>query len=260
MASHASELARILVKETKPGKSLEVSLSGADSFCSFIEDSSRASVVGFFRELSRQIEQEHLLQDFHMKITDSLTTGRSFKVQIFFGEDDREGPEVVAPGECISCHAHADLYPGKLPKITAGDCIMSEIDGGGYVQCSIDAKARPGFIITPLRHVERMSCLEDDELYALWSAAVKALRSEGLSTFRSMILNHGSYRNLPHLHLKVWADPTSHHKVREAWTLERQELWRRLESMASMSTKRTCKFFLSKQGCRRGRQCTFPHQ
>lgn len=257
MATDSKGPARILVKETTPGKSLEVSLSGAESFCSFIETSSRASVVGFFRELSRVLEQERLLQDFHMRIRDSPGKGRAFKVDIFFGDEDRDGPVVVAPRECISCFSHAVLYPGKVPTITAGDCIMNEIDGDGHVQCSIDAKARPGFIVTPLQHVERMSDLEDDQLFALWSTAVKALRSEGLPTFRSMILNHGFYRNLPHLHLKVWVDAAIHRHARLAWTLQRQELWRHLESLASMDK---CKFFLTKQGCKRGGRCTFLHQ
>ncbi|KAI5081058.1 hypothetical protein GOP47_0004241 [Adiantum capillus-veneris] len=258
MASEAASC--IVVKETKPGKALEVTLTGVlQSFYSFIEDSSRASVVAFFRELARELEQERSLLDFHLKVTDCPHTRFSgFKVEVFFGDDNRTGPVEVAPGECISCFAHAVLYPGKVPSVTAGECIMDEVNGDGHVQCSIDAKARPGFIVTPLRHVERMSDLENDELYALWSAAVKALRSEGLPSFRCMILNHGFYRNLPHLHLKVWIDATLHHPARLAWPLKRQELWKRLERLASYSTRK-CKFYLTQQGCNRGVRCTFLH-
>ncbi|MCO5613449.1 hypothetical protein L7F22_067725 [Adiantum nelumboides] len=208
----ASGVPCILVRETKPGKALEVTLAGVpQSFCSFIEDSSRASVVAFFRELARELEQERSLLDFHIKVTDSPRTRPSgFKLEVFFGDQYRTGPVVVAPGECISCFAHAVLHPGKLPLITAGECVMDEVDGDGHVQCSIDAKARPGFIVTPLRHVERMSDLENDELYALWSAAVKALRSE---------------------------DAMLHLPVRLAWPLHRQELWKRLERLASLSAR-----------------------
>lgn len=255
----ATEALRIVVRETKPGKALEVTLTNVQSFCSFIEDSSRASVVGFFRELIRELEQERSVFDFHMKVTDSPGKPSGFKVEVFYGDMDRSGPVDVAPGECISCFAHAVLHPGKVPVVTAGDCIMDEVDGDGHVQCSIDAKARPGFIVTPLRHVERMSDLEDNELYALWRASVKALRSEGLSSFRSMILNHGFYRNLPHLHLKVWVDANLHNPARLAWPLHRQELWHRLEGLASGSTRK-CKFYLTKQGCRHGHRCTFLHR
>lgn len=45
-----------------------------------------------------------------------------------------------------------------------------------YVQCHLDAKARPGFIVTPKRHVERLSEMDDKEVYALWTVAARALR------------------------------------------------------------------------------------
>lgn len=251
---------RIIVKEVTPGQALEVKFGGFDDFCSFVERSGRATVVGFFRELARELEQERLLADFHIKVRDCSGAASGFKVEVFYGAQGKTGPVDVAPGECISCFADAALYPGKEPKVTAGDCIMAEVDGEGHVQCSIDAKARPGFVVTPVRHVERMSDLEDDELFALWSAAVKALRSEGLPAFRSMILNHGSYRNLPHLHLKVWVDPALHRPTRLAWTRHRQELWARLEMLAANNPTTKCRFYHTQRGCRHGHRCNFLHQ
>ncbi|KAH7443942.1 hypothetical protein KP509_02G057200 [Ceratopteris richardii] len=255
-----SDVGKIVVTETKPGKALEATLSVEQSFCSFIDGSSRACVVGFFRELARELEHERSLVDFHMKLVEyDGKKARSFKVQVFYGDEEREGPVDVPPGECISCFAHAVLYPGKKPKVTAGECVMDEIGGDGHVQCSIDAKARPGFIITPLRHVERMTDLDDGELFSLWNTAAKALRSENLPSFRCMILNHGQYRNLPHLHLKVWVDDGIHRAARNTWPLQRRELWRWLQELSSMDVRK-CKFFLSKQGCRRGSRCTFLHR
>ena len=40
---------------------------------------------------------------------------------------------------------------------------------------------RPGFIVTPTRRIERLSEMDDEELFALWSVAVKAVRYLQLS-------------------------------------------------------------------------------
>lgn len=60
-------------------------------------------------------------------------------------------------------------------------CFLSSVTNPPYVQCHFDAKARPGFIVTPTRHIERLSQMDDEELFALWSVAVKAVRYLQLS-------------------------------------------------------------------------------
>ena len=95
-------------------------------------------------------------------------------------------------------------------------------------------KARAGFIVTPVRHVETMGHLEDEELYCLWRVGVRALRSEGPQPV-SMVVNHGSYRNLPHLHLKIWVDDGAHRQARLKWSDDKKRVWARLERLTSSS-------------------------
>ena len=95
-------------------------------------------------------------------------------------------------------------------------------------------KARAGFIVTPVRHVETMGHLEDEELYCLWRMGVRALRSEGPQPV-SMVVNHGSYRNLPHLHLKIWVDDGAHRQARLKWSDDKKRVWARLERLTSSS-------------------------
>lgn len=84
--------------------------------------------------------------------------------------------DLFRAGCCISCNSDAELFPGELPLIVAGACVLPEFSDQPYVQCHLDAKARPGFIVTPKRHVDRLSELDDEEVYAMWTVAVRALR------------------------------------------------------------------------------------
>ncbi|CAG8821284.1 26051_t:CDS:1, partial [Dentiscutata erythropus] len=75
----------------------------------------------------------------------------------------------------------------------------------------LDAKARSMFIITPVRHVERLSECNDEELFSIFHLATQILDEEtkvskapwGGMRFIRMTLNHGNSRNLEHLHLKI---------------------------------------------------------
>jgi len=106
----------------------------------------------------------------------------------------------------------------------------------------MDAKARVGFIVTPVRHVETMGALEDEELYCLWRVGLRALRSEGLQPV-NMIVNHGCYRNLPHLHLKIWVDDGMHRQARLKWNDDKKRVWARLECLTSSSLSKKSAFY-----------------
>ena len=82
----------------------------------------------------------------------------------------------LGAGTCISCNFNTPLFPRDEPLITAGECVLPEFADQPYVQCHLDAKARPGYIVTPKRHVERLSEMDDEEVYAMWAVAVRALR------------------------------------------------------------------------------------
>lgn len=212
------------------GKKLEFKYTklAPKDFRTFMESNSKAEIVAFFREIAKELECNRHIYDFHMKIMDC---DGGFKVEIYYGVE-KSGPAVLPLSDCISCYPTALLLPGQDPSIEAGVCVLEEFSNDPYAVCRLDAKGRCGFIITPIRHVDRMSELDDDELFGLWSLAVRALQEANLP-FTSMILNHGTYRNVEHLHLKVWVDKDLHEEYRAHWSSERQELWKRLQDLAS---------------------------
>ncbi|MCO5591140.1 hypothetical protein L7F22_045121 [Adiantum nelumboides] len=197
-------------------------------FCNFVESEPKSMVVAFFREVATELESKLEILDFHMRV---VNYEEGFKVEVYYGTE-KLGPPVSTPSNCISCHPNAPLFPGQEPVVEAKDCVLEEFSNHPQAVCRLDAKGRCGFIITPIRHVDRMSELDDEELFGLWSLAVRVLREANLP-FTTMILNHGTYRNLEHLHLKVWVDKNLYEQYCTQWSNERQELWRRLQDFAS---------------------------
>lgn len=249
-------------RDVRPGKFMELkpAVNSGHTFCDFMETTPKETVIGFFREVIDHIEQARGIRDYHLKVKGSKP-GAGFVIHVFYGED-REGPEKIEPGSCISCHGDALLFPGVEGSVLAGECVLAEFsEDQPYVQCSMDAKARAGFIVTPVRHVETIGALEDEELYCLWRVGVRALRSEGLQPV-SMIVNHGRYRNLPHLHLKIWVDDGVHRQARLKWNDDRKSVWARLERLtsSSLSKKRAfCPGFERQGRCKFGASCRFRH-
>eukprot|EP01018_Ginkgo_biloba_P038623 Gb_34853 [translate_table: standard] len=207
------------------------------NFCTFVESMPRQHLICFFGQIIHEIEEIRDIHDFHLNV--KTTKPVSFAIEVLYG-DHKEGPEkLVDDTHCISCNNETPLFPGVLGGgVCAGECVLKEFNDQPYVQCSLDAKARPGFIVTPLRHVGRLGELDENELYFLWSVGVRALRNEGFGGFVSMIVNHGNYRNLPHLHLKIWVDDGMHKRARVRWIESRRQLWARLELLTSCLPKK----------------------
>eukprot|EP01018_Ginkgo_biloba_P026927 Gb_14327 [translate_table: standard] len=105
--------------------------------------------------------------------------------------------------------------------------------------CSLDANASPGFI------------------FGVW-----VLRNEGFGGFVSMIVNHGGYRDLPHLHLKIWVDDGMHKRAKVRWSESRRSLWVRLELLTNrLPKKRALCVSFEKQGkCKYGERCRYLHE
>lgn len=251
--------------DVKPGCHLQLHPTPeaeAGNFFNFMEKSAQELIVQFFRQAIEEIERERKIRDYHLKLKPSQRRagGGGFVLEVFYGEN-RAGPEKVEAEHCISCQDDAPLFPGAANSVLAGECVLPEFGDQPHVQCSLDAKARPGFIVTPRKHVERVADLDDAELYCLWSVSVRALQKEGLM-FTSMILNHGTYRNLPHLHLKIWVDEKLwRHHAMAAWDDEKRGLWRRLERLTSGLPKKRalCSSFGRRGKCTYGDRCRFRH-
>eukprot|EP00250_Pteridium_aquilinum_P014567 c22065_g1_i1 orf=98-1078(+) len=249
---------RVICTDMQPGRKLELKYAKQPSkdFCEFMETTPKEEVVAFFRDVAGELEGFRQLVDFHMKIRDGEG---DFRIEVFFGEE-RNGPEVSPYDDCIMCCPDANLFVGQVPGMAAGECILEEFSYRPYAICRLDAKGRSGFSVTPVRHVERMSDLDDNELYAMWSVAVRTVRHIGIP-FVSLIMNHGTYRTLYHLNLKVWVDNELHEQYRSTWREDRKELWNRLQRCAVNRPKKQqlCYFYRRDRSCRHGDLCSFSH-
>ena len=227
--SQVSDNHLIVCKELSQGKLLELQYAKQPSkdFCTFVESTPEPEIVAFFRGIVIEVEETREIRDFHMKIVDEED---KFRVKIFYGAE-KSGPVMLPLEDCISCYPNALLFASEGCSLKAQDCILEEYCDQPNAVCRLDAKGRSGFVITPVRHVERMSDLNDKELFDLWSLSVRALRNAKLP-FTSMILNHGTYRNHEHLHLKVWVDEVMYEEYCKKWSRSRQELWKQLQQLS----------------------------
>ncbi|KAI5071262.1 hypothetical protein GOP47_0013513 [Adiantum capillus-veneris] len=189
--------------DLQPGLKLELKYAKppAKDFVEFMETMPKQEVVAFFRDIAAELEGFRQLQDFHMKVRDG---DGDFRVEVFFNEE-RNGPDVAPYDDCIGCCPDTNLFVGQEPGMASKECILEEFSLRPYAVCRLDAKGRTGCSIMPGRHVERMSELDDDELYGMWRVATRMLRQLGIP-FIILILNHGRYRTLYHLNLKLWVE------------------------------------------------------
>lgn len=248
---------KVISRDVVPASKIELRYAKrpVKNFCSFIETTPEAEAVAFFREVL-QVIRERRIEDFHLKIRDGF---RNFRVEVFYGKQ-KTGPELSASEECIYCSVDAPLYPGNEPGILARECILEEFCDQPHVLCRLDTKGRSGFDITPVRHVERMSDLNDEELYALWNVAVRFLRQAELP-YISMMSKHGNHRSVQHCHVRVWVDSESHKQYQMKWSEDRKRLWRQLEQLAISRPKKQeqCFFFAKNKSCWHGDLCSFSH-
>ena len=104
-----------------------------------METTPKETVIRFFRKVIDHIEWERGIHDYLLKVKSSKP-GSRFTIHVFYGED-REGPEKIESGSCISCHGDAPLFPN----VASGECVLAEFgEDQQYVQCSIDAKSEGG--------------------------------------------------------------------------------------------------------------------
>ncbi|RHZ49597.1 hypothetical protein Glove_519g74 [Diversispora epigaea] len=153
-------------------------------------------VVSFFQNILTTIEKEKKMEHFRMTINQKYS---GFFVKII--EVDKGPPSKVL--NCISCDLESET--SKVSKLDYPSTTKERLHN-----LWMDAKARPMFVITPIRHVERLSECTEEEIFSLFLLSVQALEEEqrisgkkGMINFICMTLNHGNSRNLAHLHLKI---------------------------------------------------------
>jgi hypothetical protein len=149
----------------------------------------------YFRQLVTLLESDHQLVDYQLKFQHDLKRNNQLDIFVYFGESTRiSNPPPISV--CISCEPTHELSSTSL---------LSEQQ---YTRTWLDFRARPKLILTPIRHIERLSELTDDngEMEAFWKDTVELIDRESgqlEKSYLTMKLNHGTYRNHAHLHLKI---------------------------------------------------------
>lgn len=210
--------------------------------------------VAFFRGILTTIEQTYNLQDFKFLIHESREEG--FEVQIVTSHRLRPGPHKTR--HCMSCDSESKTYKTSkldIPRLPSVAKEIAEWETLWKHNLWLDAQARPMYIITPLRHLERLSDCTDLEIYQMFYLACLVLindcsesdptpywsieENRQLYRFVRMTLNHGGARNVEHLHLKVRLDGYDFEWFREyGWSNEKREKWEVLKSGVYRKDKR----------------------
>jgi diadenosine tetraphosphate (Ap4A) HIT family hydrolase len=149
----------------------------------------------YFRQLVVLLEDDSQIVDYHLELQHNFRRNNRLDVVIFFDNPIRT-VNPSATSVCISCEPTHELSMTSL---------LSERQ---HTRAWLDARARPKLILTPIRHVERLSELIDEngEMEAFWQDAVELVAREAGDLERfypNMVINHGTYRNHSHLHLKI---------------------------------------------------------
>jgi diadenosine tetraphosphate (Ap4A) HIT family hydrolase len=141
----------------------------------------------YFQELLFITEQNNKIYDFHMRLRSQGNYGLTVDF-ICNNADDQVGP--VKSDVCITCDMNNQLSQLSLIKQNPTTCIW------------LDAQVRNNLIVTPRRHIERLSEMTEEEMVQFWSDAYVVLEEEGCE-WQSMVLNHGKYRKHFHLRMKI---------------------------------------------------------
>ncbi|CAF0804047.1 unnamed protein product [Adineta steineri] len=151
--------------------------------------------ASYFRQLVTLLEDDNQIINYHLKLRHNFNRNHELDVHIYFDSISRTSNPPIMP-VCISCEPTHELSKTSL---------LSEQQ---YTRAWLDGRAREKLILTPIRHVERLSELIDEngEMEAFWYDAIELIDKEygqHENFYPNMILNHGTYRNHAHLHLKI---------------------------------------------------------
>ena len=207
------------------------------------------NVVTFFRDVFQYMDQVENQSDFHTKIQEKHLEDpnkTSFYCLVVYGDENRIGRRLRPRKMCISC---------ELGQNQVSDA--SFIRSTQTNRCWIDAKGRPYYIITPIRHVESFTNLSDLEIFQLYFDAFHLLFDDLFPSshsfqeadcssilsattaqlsqlhFVAIVVNFGGYRNLEHLHLKAQLSKQSFISMQANWSHARFVNWTKTLSLAS---------------------------
>jgi len=179
------------------------------------------------------------------------TAENSFVAEAKHGKQ-KPGPRKFS--KCLSCtEDDATIFENNYPKgdssllsselleLRTSHCNISNLvlteSESILMNAWIDCQARPMLVVTPIRHIGDMSELSDDELASLWSAVgsciwfcFKSNRSN-VPSFEEVVLSAGNYRNIHHLHVKVWFTGLDFLQRTQEWPENMRSVWSKMHEV-----------------------------
>lgn len=147
--------------------------------------------------------------DFHLRVEKKKTKPSEGRLTI---RDVKDGvKDCHRGGDCSSCDPELSLgqllesiVSSPLRLIPNRLLLLRDLR---LCRVWLDAKARPMIILTPRRHVERLSELSAEECRDLFLDLADATKDVadkvGAAALEKVVVNHGRAQNHPHLHFKV---------------------------------------------------------
>jgi len=162
----------------------------------------QAVVAPFFRSVVNYYGRRGVV-NFHLRVEERETEPFRVVVQFnmdndlskFSGEDSKQN--------CLGCARSNEGFDDEQKDLLIATTKLNHV--------WIDKKLRPAFIVTPQHHAESFSDISDDGLFSLYEDAMALLKEQlpPHGRFDSMRLNFGDFRNVPHLHLKIFVKKRS---------------------------------------------------
>lgn len=151
----------------------------------------RKLIECYFRKLLFIITEEKHIVDFHMRLRPFHRQGLTIYVQ-YDNDDERSDPPQTSL--CISCDMNNPLSKSSL------------LEEHSTTRIWLDGQLRNKLIVTPRRHIEKLSEMTQEEMLDFWRVT-QVFLEQRQCPWQSMILNHGNYRKHAHLHMKINIKP-----------------------------------------------------
>lgn len=167
------------------------------------------AVLRMFTELLGDVQNSHV--KFLLRPHPTLPANIAATALVPINDDEHPDRLTAMRGvteSCMSCTTSTPLWAGLnrahppsdplLARLTSADCIVASTE---HTNVWVDAKGRRVLIVTPKRHVERVTELTGAEWHDLWRTLLRFAEHASVA-----IVNHGSMQNHAHLHFKVFFD------------------------------------------------------
>ncbi|KAJ3113575.1 hypothetical protein HDU96_003273 [Phlyctochytrium bullatum] len=210
---------------------------------------SKASVLATFKRLLSTISSKSI-RDYQILIKPAPALPTNFTLHVVHSGWDAPGPRPFP--SCLSCHPdratisennypewlqkeNLESLPDRLRRLTSGDCEITIPGQPELVRVWLDAQARAMVVVTPRRHTGGMDDMSDEEITSLWRAVgdvvslwIQPNSPSGSPSFKRIVLNAGTFRNIEHAHVKVYFEAQDFTARMSRWPSQQLHLWQDL--------------------------------